>query len=216
WFGDRPTVIDFCCGTNVTVNLVSVVTNVNTPCFKSFVLTWTATDCCTNTSPPCIQTLNIVDTHPPVAICPTNKTINCGTALTFNPPTAIDDCCTNPVTIAVTSTFTNTPGQCPVVVTRTWSLTDCCGNATNCSQIVTIVDNVPPVIACASNLTFQCGSTWTLTPPTATDNCCPAASVFVLFMGAVTNVSGPCLETIVVTWMARDCCGNVSFCTQTI
>lgn len=218
WFGDYPTAFDACCGTNVTLNLIGVITNIQTTCFSDYNLAWTATDCCTNTSLVCTQRLQIVDFTPPNVICGTNKTELCGTPWTFDPPIAIDDCCTNPPTIIVTSTVTN--GFCPKDIIRTWQITDCCGNTTNCTQVVIEIDNVPPVLTCNSNQTVQCGSTWTFTPPTAVDNCCTNTAggpgVTITLFNVTTNSSGPCSEIITALWQAQDCCGNKSFCTETV
>src|SRR5688572_3627474 len=39
---------------------------------------------------------------------------------------------------------------CPIVVTRTWTLTDACGNATMCSQTINVDDTQAPTItSCA-------------------------------------------------------------------
>ncbi len=220
WFGDFPTAFDACCGTNVTLNLISVITNFTSVCFSTFDLQWTATDCCTNTSLICTQRLDIIDTLPPNVVCAPNITVNCGTPWNFTPPTAIDDCCTVAPTIVVNTTVTNVPANCPTIITRDWIITDCCGNSTNCSQSVTIVDNVPPVILCNSTQLVQSGSGWVITPPTATDNCCTntagTTSVPVTIFNIVTNSTGLCNETVFITWEAQDCCGNKSFCTETI
>ncbi len=220
WFGDYPLAFDSCCGTNITLNLISVFTNIQTTCFSDYTLAWTATDCCTNTSLVCTQRLFIVDTLPPNVICASNITVNCGTPWNFTPPTAFDDCCTVAPTIVINTTVTNVPANCPTIITRDWFITDCCGNTTNCSQTVTIVDTTPPVIFCNSNQVFQCGTAWVLTPPLATDNCCTntagSTNVPVTIFNVVTNTTSPCNEIIVVTWQAQDCCGNKSFCTETI
>lgn len=214
WFGDFPTGFDQCCGTNITFNLNNVITNIQTTCFSDYTLYWTATDCCTNVSLVCTQRLQVVDTLPPNVICGTNKTVLCGTPWTFDPPIAIDDCCTNPPTIIVLSTVTN--GFCPKDIIRTWQISDCCGHTTNCTQVVVEIDNIPPVITCNSNQTVPCGSAWSFTTPTVTDNCCTnTAGLTVFISGLVTN-SGPCGDIITATWEAQDCCGNKSFCTETV
>ena len=71
--------------------------------------------------------------------CATNKTVACGSAWTFDPPTATNNTCngTN-ITLAILSTVTN--GICPQVITQTWTITDACSNTAICSQIVTVVD----------------------------------------------------------------------------
>ena len=49
--------------------------------------------------------------EPPLLTCATNKTVPCGTAWSFDAPTAYDACCTN-VTITVLGTVTNSGGSC--------------------------------------------------------------------------------------------------------
>ena len=215
WFGDYPTAFDQCCGTNVTITLVNVITNIVGPSCttNSYTLFWTATDCCTNTSPVCVQQLRIVDTTPPNLVCGTNKTVQCGTPWNFDPPTATDNCCTSAPTVIVLSTTTNVPANCPTTITRTWQATDCCGNSTNCSQTVTEVDTIPPVIVCGPNITVQCGTSWSFSPATATDNCC-IVSTAVFLASTSTNNTGACSETIEAVWEAVDCCGNKAFCTN--
>ncbi len=77
---------------------------------------------------------------------PTNKMVACGTAWDFDAPANIADaCCTN--FRVVFNTVTN--GLCPLVIVRTWWVSDGCGNTTNCSQTVT-VNPAPVCVACAS------------------------------------------------------------------
>ena len=95
------------------------------------------------------------------------KTVECGSAWSFDPPVGYDFCAGTNVTVNVLGTVTN--GICPATITRTWSLTDLCGNTTNWTEVITIVDTTPPVLTCATNKTVNCGTTWTFDPPTAYD-----------------------------------------------
>ena len=120
WTFDVPTASDACSGTNVTITILSTVTNGLCP--QVITRTWLATDVCGNTST-CSQMLTVVaDTTPPVIICPTNKTVICGTAWFFDVPTASDACSGTNVTIFIINTVTN--GICPQVITRTWLAMD--------------------------------------------------------------------------------------------
>src|SRR5208283_3279822 len=84
----------------------------------------------------------------PTLTCASNKTVQCGTAWSFDAPTAFDACCTN-VAITVIGTVTNgvtTTGivaPCAINYTRTWLATDCCSNTATCSQTVTVISCVP-------------------------------------------------------------------------
>src|SRR5439155_576051 len=57
----------------------------------SFVRTWTATDACGNKAQS-TQTITVVDTTKPTITCLPNKTVECGSAWSFNAPTASDNC----------------------------------------------------------------------------------------------------------------------------
>ena len=92
----------------------------------------TLTQCCPTN--PCAT--------PPTLTCASNKTVVCGSTWTFDPPTATPSCCGTNLTIAVLGMVTN--GVCPKVITRTWVVTDTCGNSNTCSQVVTVVSCVPP------------------------------------------------------------------------
>src|SRR5262249_37941625 len=163
------------------------VTNTTGHCGTTFdaTRTWRATDACGN-SASCSQKVTVVDTTAPVITCSnTNKTIELGTAWTFDAPTATDNSCSNFITILTTQTnplclhdaipisVTNTTSHCGTTfdATRTWQATDACGNSASCSQKVTVVDTTAPVITCSNtNKTIELGTAWTFDAPTATDN----------------------------------------------
>ena len=150
-------------------------------------------------------------------ICASNKTVQCGTAWTFNPPTWINACIpppgtpSNGVVLTIVSTVTN--GTCPMVITRTWQGVDDCGHTATCSQVVTVVDTTPPLLTCASNLTVVCGTQWAFTPPTAFDACC-GSNVTLLVVSTTTN--GLCPQVITRLWRATDCCSNSATCAQVV
>src|ERR1041385_5115494 len=135
------------------------------------------------------QTVTVVDTTAPVITCTsTNKTVEQGTAWTFDAPTATDN--SGNATITILSTVTNTTGHCGTTfdATRTWQATDACGNSSSCSQKVTIVDTTAPVITCTStNKTVEQGAAWSFDAPTATDN---SGGSTISILGTVTNMSG--------------------------
>jgi len=85
-------------------------------------------------------------------LCATNKTVECGSTWTFNPPTWTNACVPPPGTpsngVVVTIASTTTNGTCPQVITRTWKGVDDCGNMAQCSQTVTVVDTTPPQLSC--------------------------------------------------------------------
>src|SRR5207247_2184191 len=84
------------------------------------------------------------------------------------------------------------------------------GNCEPCTQIITVNDDVAPLISAAGpNATIDCPATPGFTAPTATDNCAPAPTVV-----EVSDVTTPgsCTGTYTrtKTWKAVDVCGNES------
>src|SRR5206468_6959974 len=89
--------------------------------------------------------------------------------------TATDDC-SEPVTI--THSDTVTPGNCPgnYTITRRFTATDACGNAsTNCVQTITVSDTTPPTFTfCPASTNINCTASTNVSNTgnaTATDDC---------------------------------------------
>src|ERR1044071_2960143 len=181
---------------------------------KVIARTWTATDSCGN-STNCVQTITVRDTTRPSITGAPNKTVECTSNWSFDPPTATDTC--GSVTIVILGTVTNTVGHCGNTFdsTRTWRATDACGNTADCSQKVTVQDTTRPIITCVGNKSVECSSAWAFDPPTASDTC---GGVTITILGTVTNSAGHCGNTFDTTrtWRATDACGNTADCSQTV
>ena len=198
---------DNCCNTSLVPVLVWSQTNGTCP--WNLTQSWLVTDCRGQTNA-CTRVVTVTDTTPPTLVCNTNKTVQCGTAWDFDPPSAFDRCCLSNVTVTLVSTITN--GRCPWVITRTWKATDCCSNTSTCSQTVTVVDTLPPTISCSSNKTVNSGWPWSFDPPSVSDVCC--GTNLTLSFSDLTN--SPCPLTITRTWVVTDCCGLTNRCSQTV
>lgn len=209
WNFDSPSASGGC-GTATNVAINGTVTNGTCP--QVITRTWQATDGCTG-SASCSQTVTVVDTTGPVITCASNKTVECGSAWSFDAPAASDACSGTNVTITVTGTLTN-GSACSLAITRTWQITDGCSNSAPCSQTVTVVDTTPPVITCASNKTVQCGSAWSFDVPSALD-ACAGTNVTLVVTDTTTNATG-CTQIITRTWQATDLCTNSNTCSQTV
>ncbi|MBC8096123.1 MAG: HYR domain-containing protein [Akkermansiaceae bacterium] len=197
------------CDTNVIIPTFSQV-RTNGDCVGNYVLvrTWSAQDTCGN-GVTNSQTITVTDTTAPVITCVPSKTVECGSAWSFDEPAAQDACGT--ATVSIFSTATNA-ALCGYSVTRTWEAADDCGNKSQCSQTVIISDTTPPVIVCAQNKIVECGQPWSFNPPTATDACGTATvSIF-----STTTNAALCGYSVTRTWEAVDACGNKSVCSQTV
>src|SRR5206468_161697 len=200
WNFDPPTAADTC--GNVAVTIVSTTTNKTGHCGNTFdsTRTWRATDECGNFAE-CSQKVTVVDTTKPTMTCVGEKTVECASVWTFDPPTANDTC--GSVNLTIISTTTNTAGHCGHTfdATRTWRATDECGNFAECSQKITVRDTTKPVITCVGNKTVECASSWTFDAPTASDTC---GNATVTIVGTLTNTAGHCGRTLEATrtWRA--------------
>jgi hypothetical protein len=99
--------------------------------------TWTATDDCGNSST-CEQTIKIRDDAPPViSALPAPTTIECPATPSFTIPTATDECDDMP-SLSFNDVSVEGPCAGDYSVTRTWTATDACGNASTASQTINV------------------------------------------------------------------------------
>jgi hypothetical protein len=101
--------------------------------------------------------------------------------------------------------------SCPETITRTFTVSDNCGNSVDVYQMIVVMDVDAPLfdVASLTGLVGFCD----ITPPTATatDNCNGV-------IDGVSDVIFPIntLGTTIVTWTFTDGCGNVSTQTQDV
>lgn len=118
-------------------------------------------------------------------------------------------------------------GHCPIVVVRTYTITDACGNQTNAEQTIHIDDTTPPLVDCnvsgtqqvnvnSGNVYIHPDDTW---DAHASDNCPGIVTLTAMLTG--DTESGPFTTlrdvtfnqgTTTVTWTATDECGNIATC----
>ena len=106
-------------------------------------------------------------------------------------------------------------GTCPETITRTYRVTDDCGNFIEVTQLITIQDVTNPVFAAApANVTVECiGDVPAMTNLGWTDNCDGNGTVAGTDAPIVGNTCG---GTITRTWTYTDACGNTGTATQVI
>lgn len=180
----------------------------------------TVTDCAANSST-CTAIVTVEDNGGLEAICQNVTIFLDSNGNAFVDPADIDNgsgggCNPGDLDFELSQTDFNCAnlGQNVVILT----VTDQNGNTATCSAIVTVVDNMPPVITCPANLTVDCH---TVTDPnntgiygqaTATDNC-PGVNITETH---VINLNDCGVGTIVRTFKATDASGNMSTCVQTV
>ncbi|AUP77204.1 gliding motility-associated C-terminal domain-containing protein [Flavivirga eckloniae] len=210
-------------GDNCTADADLTVTNSDSAagtCPIVVTRTYTITDACNN-SVTATQTINVNDTTPPTVSNPADITVEClddVPAPDINVVIGETDNCTiadNLSVVFVSEVSDN--NTCAETITRTYSITDECGNITNVTQNIIIDDVTPPVLTLPANQTAECSDD--LTPlafgnATATDNCDP--NPIITFVDV--REDGACSGTfkIVRTWTATDACGNVASAQQEI
>ena len=181
--------------------------------------TWTATDACGNNAST-TQIINVQDVTAPVFVVPGPVTIqkdnlcqyNANPNVTGVPTQIVEACDQNP---AVTYTDALSVGSCAheTVITRTWTVTDACNNATSQDQIITVQDKIAPVLTIPADAVVQKGAlcVYDASPAvtgyaTATDNC--DAAPVVTFSDVMFTGQCPNDDIITRTWLAVDACGN--------
>ena len=99
------------------------------------------------------------------------------------------------------------------IITRTWTVTDACGNSTSDVQVITLQDMTAPVFDFTpADQTLDCAAEYTLEMATATDACTGVTVTY------VDSESFPCDGSRVIErlFTAVDGCGNSSSHLQTI
>ncbi|MCE7925240.1 MAG: HYR domain-containing protein [Haliscomenobacteraceae bacterium CHB4] len=208
-----PTVAD-ACDAAPTVTFNDVTTPGACPQEYSVTRTWTATDACMNAST-CSRTISVEDNTAPVVTCAAQVTpVECPAMPQWVAPTVTDACDATPT---VTFNDVTTPGACPqeYSVTRTWTATDACMNASTCSRTITVEDNTAPVVTCVTQISpIECPSTPQWFAPNVTDACDGAPTV--TFNDVTTPGACPQEYSVTRTWTATDACMNASTCSRTI
>ena len=211
--GDVPAMTDL--GWTDNCDGAGTVTGVDGPvvggyCGGTVTRTWTYTDACGN-SATATQTITINDTQAPTLDpAPADITVECpGDIPAMTDLNWIDNC-----DGAGTVTGVDSPipaNLCGGTVTRTWTYTDNCGNATTVTQTITINDTQAPT---ASNPPAQTGTPPAPDPTVVTDEADNCGAPVVAFVGDVSD-GGICPETITRTYSVTDVCGNQILVTQT-
>jgi type II secretory pathway component PulM len=155
--------------------------------------------------------VTITDVTPPVITCAADRIVESGQPWNFDPPTAVDLCGGTNVTITVVSTVTNSVLACTFTATRTWRATDASGNHSTCTQTIRVLDTMPPVLLCPSNVVVDAtnvAGTVAAFTTSSTDNC---NSGVTMLCAPPTGSAFP-IGTSSVTCGIADASGNSNSC----
>jgi HYR domain-containing protein/PKD domain-containing protein len=189
-------------------------------------ISWLATDAHLN-SATATQTITVIDNEPPVVTPPAAISVNTGPDATICglliPDTALGTAlATDNCSVTVTRTGVPSGNIFPVgSTTLTYTAMDPSGNTTTVTQVVTVSDDTPPVLAAPAAINAVTGSSATicgrmisdatLGAPVASDNC----SVTVTRTGVPTGNIFP-VGTTTITYTAKDPSGNTTVQTQVV
>jgi len=195
---------------NCSAPVVSFVSDVSTgTCPQLIIRTYRIEDGCGNTID-ILQAINVNDNILPTASNPAPINIDCADGIPVPDISVVTDAadnCSTP-TVAFVSDVSN--GMCPEIITRTYSVTDECGNSINVTQDIISNDIDAPTV----DVTADCDA---IPPPpslTFTDNC--SVNLTVVFSQTDTNLDNTVDYVITRIWTVTDNCGNSSTFTQLI
>ena len=187
-------------------------------CVTTLSRVYSASDACGNASSVTQSFRFFVDTSAPQpAIVPADLNLGCATASDVPAPDAavfniVDMCGTAVETNLVEETANNS--GCQVVITRTYEVTDICGNTGRAVQAIRYTDNQGDLaLSCPGPMDLGCNPAQIPTPsetsPAALGGC-DATSVQHL---GDTKVINQCVTTIARRYSITDACGNTATCT---
>ena len=206
------------CDGAITVSPSAVIT----PgiCDNRFVMvrTWTFVDGCGNSSS-VSQTITVFDDTDPTITCPAPVTVAClqdVPAADITLPVT-DDNCQGPLVVTHEGDDVNATQCDGGTITRTYRVTDACGNFAECEQVITVSEPPPPVITCPADQTVECIDDFVLDPNTATATSLCGNIVGLYIKNPLINGVPNCDGTIYTyIYVAVDDCGRSSECEQQV
>ena len=190
----------------------------NITCPYTIVRSWIATDSCGNIAD-FTQTIILSDIAPPVVVGLLDVTVNCDDGPFNNTSPFMDICDDNPF-----NSYVDTMEQmgCELLVKRTWTSTDRCGNTASADQFIHIVDNVAPNLVFTNpllqgltdggTLVVDCNDqpSFGVQDAEAFDDCSSLPTISFADNGATFGDCPTDGFTVILscTWTASDGCGN--------
>ena len=200
-----PVVTDEC---GTTISPV-VSASADPACLGDKIYTFTYTDYIGNSSV-YTYTYTIDDNILPTASNPAAINVECSAAIPAQDISVVSDAadnCTIPIVAWVGDVSDG--NSCPEIITRTYSITDDCGNSITVNQIITVEDLTPPTASAPSAISVELISNVPAPDPLVVndelDNC--SVAPIVTWVGDVSD-GNTCPEVITRTYSVTDDCGN--------
>jgi gliding motility-associated-like protein len=217
--GDVPPMTDLAYSDNCDIS--GVVQGTNTPltdsCGGVIIRTWTVTDNCGNTTT-VSQNITVDDTIPPTAS--NLPLVSIGGGVPLPTPNVLDvfdeadNCTVNPVVVYVGDVSNG--ANCPEIFTRTYSVTDDCGNQILITQTISVGDAFIPTASDPLPVNVQCSSDVPLADPLVVTDEADNGAIPIVTWEDDTSDGLSCPETITRRYRVTDDCGNFIFVNQTI
>lgn len=198
--------------------------NINNLAAGTYSVTVTDQQACALTAQ---ATVTESDPTPPSITCGAtivraNDAGQCGAFVTVIPPQVSDNCGILSVVNNKTNTSDASSFYAVGVTSLVWTVTDVNGNTNQCTQLVVVNDNEPPVPNCittpiTATTNMQCKASGVVVPPpTGTDNCGNfVVATTVRSDGAAITAPYP-KGTTTVTWTINDGHGNTATCSRQV
>src|SRR5690606_2222117 len=194
-------------------------------CPQSYVInrTWTASDCCNDTST-CVRGITVVGTEAPEVVPGTCREDMTRTCELDNPRIAVpqyNDTCGDVTLEIVIDTVGFIPPSIGGQYILTYFHTDQCNDTdSSCVMVISVIDTTGPSIVCPLPLTVECGAstdTAATGVPSVFDACVPVDDLTITYTDELTGFGDACASgSILRTFTVTDPAGNTTQCSQLI
>lgn len=206
-----PGATDNCSAVEVTFE--DVETTMGCSGEMNFIRTYTATDACGN-AVSATQEVTFNDTVAPTFTAPADVTVECVTDLSDLSVTGdvLDaaDVCSADIFMTYTDEVSTSEGSCidNNVITRTWTVTDGCGNAASSAQVITLEDTTAPVVIYEANVTLYDSASENIDDFEGISEVYDACSGYTYTTTDIYSGSGIYSYQLNRTMVFTDACGN--------
>jgi large repetitive protein len=159
------------------------------------------------------------ETGPEFTLFPEDMIVNCeDTPIAIGEVEAVDNCVGEVIILGPEETII--PGECAneYIIERVWAAFDICGNRTDMTQTITVIDDQAPEFVGLpdAEVTAECDNVPEAIEVSATDNCSEEIDVTLTYNEETLEGNCAGYYTIIRTWTATDECGNTAEFVQTI